>query len=105
MLKQGRQPLLPCRPCTDARRGADVVGLQEFTEYEARARARSSKGASDWSRPLRVLTRRRAVGGGCDCGLYSWTQTCSEVAIHVAVSRDDRPACVTLEVPAQSMRL
>ena len=80
-----------CRACTDVQRGADVVGLQEFTEYEVRAQARSSKGVSDWSRPLRVLTRRRAVEGGCDCGLYKWTQTHSEVVIYVAVSRDDRP--------------
>ncbi len=65
-----------------------MVGLHEFTEYEVRAQASSSKGASDWSKPLRVLTRRKAVEGGCDCGLYKWTQTRSEVFIHVAV----RPA-------------
>ena len=68
-----------------------MVGLQEFTEYEVRAQARSSEGVSDWSRPLRVLTMRRAVDGGCGCGLYSWTQTRSEVVIHVAVSQDGRP--------------
>ena len=65
-----------------------MAGLQEFTEYEVRAQARSGKGASDWSRPLRVLTRQRAVEGGCDCGLYKWTQTRSELVIHVAVSQD-----------------
>ena len=61
------------------------MGLQEFTKYEARVRARSCKGVSGWCRPLRVLTRRRAVEGGCDCGLYRWTQTPAEVVIHVAV--------------------
>ena len=77
--------LIACRLCTNASPGAEVVGLQEFTEYEVRIQASNSKGCSEWSKPLRVLTRRRAVEGGCDCGLYKWTQTRSEVVIHVAV--------------------
>lgn len=68
-----------------------MAGLQEFTEYEVRAQACSGKGASGWSRPLRVLTRQRAVEGSCDCGLYRWTQTRAEPSIHVAVSQDYKP--------------
>ncbi|CAL8464128.1 g3663 [Coccomyxa elongata] len=67
--------------------GADIhVGsLQEYTEYEVRGRAHNIRGTSDWSKPIRVLTRRKAIDGGCDNGLYKWTQTHGEVVIQLAV--------------------
>lgn len=63
----------------------DVGSLQECTEYEIRGHAQNNRGASDWSKPIRVLTRRKAVDGGCDNGLYRWTQTRGELIIQLAV--------------------
>lgn len=48
-------------------------------------RAHNIKGSSEWSKPLRVLTRRKAVEGGCDNGLYKWMQTRGELIIQLAV--------------------
>ena len=63
----------------------EAAGLQEGTPVELRAQAVNDRGASAWSGPLRVLTRRRAVGGGCDMGTYKWNQTLSEITIQLAV--------------------
>lgn len=62
-----------------------VGGLQEHTEYEVRGRAHNVRGTSEWSKPIRVLTQRKAIDGGCDNGLYKWTQTRGEVVIQLAV--------------------
>ena len=63
-----------------------MTGLREYVEYEVRARACNDRGVSSWSVPLPVLTRRKAVDGGCDNGLYKWTQTPTEVLMQLAVS-------------------
>lgn len=67
--------------------GSDIhVGsLQEYTDYKVRGRAHNIRGTSEWSKPIRVLTRRKAVDGGCDNGLYKWTQTRGELVIQLAV--------------------
>ncbi|EIE24798.1 hypothetical protein COCSUDRAFT_41089 [Coccomyxa subellipsoidea C-169] len=92
----------PWKPAGGSSTDVDVGSLQEYTEHEIRGRAQNIRGASEWSKPIRVLTRRKAVEGGCDSGLYKWTQTRGEVVFQLAVpmavkGRDIKVVIVTLE--------
>ncbi len=80
--------------------GADIhVGsLREYIEYEVRGRAHNIRGTSDWSKPIRVLTRRKAIDGGCDNGLYKWTQTRGEVVIQLVVGTHGSYAIMSMPV-------
>ncbi|KAK9918893.1 hypothetical protein WJX75_007917 [Coccomyxa subellipsoidea] len=78
-------PWVPAGQSRGSSSDVDMESLQEYTEYEIRGRAQNNRGASDWSKPIRVLTRRKAVDGGCDDALYRWTQTRGELIIQLAV--------------------
>ena len=70
--------------------GADVVGLQEFAEYKVRVQARTAKGASGWSEPVRYTMSHFSHALVCTVHIGSETMTQSsqpEAQVHCSSAR------------------
>ena len=73
------------------------MGLQEFTEYKVRVQARTAKGTSEWSEPVRY-TMSQLPQILCMYGTH--TYTISEIIKHSSHLKFPCIAAVLEQVPA-----